>query len=145
MDSHSVYPLVPIKVSGLLSSTAESTRALSHKVRSRELCDAALTNSPLLPGVYTIDVAVGTWDQVLDSVDHVGRITVLPSDYFQSGELPSSHHGVLALKAKWTGIRADQSMSMVGFDTHHVSPLVLPPTNTDSESAPSNFSVYDWR
>ncbi len=60
----------------------------------------------LLPGEYIVDVAVGTWDKVLDSIDGAARITVLPTDYFQSGELPNSNQGALALKCRWSNANA---------------------------------------
>ncbi len=61
----------------------------------------------LLPGEYIVDVAVGTWDKVLDSIDGAARITVLPTDYFESGELPNSNHGALALKCVWLNANAN--------------------------------------
>ena len=64
---------------------------------------------PLLPGDYTVDVSVGTWDKVLDSVDGAARITVLPTDYFGSGELPNSQQGATALKCRWSNALVEQS------------------------------------
>lgn len=66
---------------------------------------------PLLPGEYTLDVSVGTWDKVLDSVEGAARITVLPSDYFGTGELPNAQQGVFALKSRWSNKSINGSTS----------------------------------
>ena len=56
---------------------------------------------PLLPGKYRVDVAVGTWNELLDYVEHAGTIQILPSDFLGTGELPNSRQGVMALHSTW--------------------------------------------
>jgi lipopolysaccharide transport system ATP-binding protein len=90
---------------GILHSRIQSRVVTQGEQRGVVRCQ--LDELPLLPGVYSLDIAVGTWDQVLDSIDQVAQISVLPTDYYQTGELPSTRHGVVVLQAHWTCIPAE--------------------------------------
>lgn len=77
------------------------------------LVRCAVDELPLLPGEYSVDVSVGTWDQVLDSVEGAAHISVLPSDYFGTGELPNSQQGMWALKCEWSSQHSTQRQSPI--------------------------------
>lgn len=87
---------------GVLHSRIHSRMISSGEQSGTVRC--VVDHLPLLPGEYTVDVSVGTWDRVLDSVDGAARIAILPTDYFGTGELPNSQQGVLALKSCWTNV-----------------------------------------
>jgi len=56
---------------------------------------------PLLPGTYRIDLAVATNDDAIDYIEQASLLTVVPSDYFGTGELPTTRQGMVALKCSW--------------------------------------------
>jgi hypothetical protein len=56
----------------------------------------------LLPGNYRVDVAVGTWDRTLDQIEYATTLSVVPADYFGTGELLDGRQGLLALPCHWS-------------------------------------------
>lgn len=57
---------------------------------------------PLAPGTYTINVAVGTANNLFqDHIANACQFEVESTDYYGSGKMPSSTHGVVLVDASW--------------------------------------------
>jgi lipopolysaccharide transport system ATP-binding protein len=57
---------------------------------------------PLSPGVYTINVAIGTNDDPFrDHIPNAYQFEVMSSDYYGTGKIPESNHGVVFIDASW--------------------------------------------
>jgi lipopolysaccharide transport system ATP-binding protein len=60
---------------------------------------------PLTPGIYTINIAVGPINNPLqDSIYNTCQFEVLSADYYGTGKIPSSNHGVVLVDASWYAV-----------------------------------------
>lgn len=93
---------------------------------------------PLLPGNYRVDVGVGTWDSLLDYIEHAASIQILPTDFLGTGELPNQKQGFLALPASWTAVETSgcQDKSALGPMNDLVANAVEPPRGPTIITAP---------
>jgi hypothetical protein len=57
---------------------------------------------PLVPGVYDVDVALGTADSVVDYLERAITFEVLDSDYFGTGQVPKHTQARFIQSADWT-------------------------------------------
>jgi len=58
---------------------------------------------PLVPGTYILSLSVGTLDQpLLDQIEHMVAIEVLPSDFFGNGRLASGRLGQTLVRSEWS-------------------------------------------
>jgi hypothetical protein len=55
----------------------------------------------LVPGDYSLTVAVGDSGTNLDRVDNAIGLTVLPANIYGTGKVPTRKHGLVALAAEW--------------------------------------------
>jgi lipopolysaccharide transport system ATP-binding protein len=102
----------------------------------------------LLPDDYRIEVAVGTWDQTLDSIDPALQVTVSPTDLFGTGELLDSSFGPTVLRSDWSStgqpvIAATHAPSTDSSVPMPVLSSVRDPSKTRAFSSAS-YSPYDW-
>ena len=61
-----------------------------------------IDNLPLAPGDYTINIAIGNATNCF--IDHIPRahcFTVHSSDFYKTGRIPTSQHGLILLKDRW--------------------------------------------
>ena len=62
----------------------------------------AIEDLPLIPGNYTLTLTVGnTMEASRDWIDHAISFSVVASDFFGSGHLPSSHYGAFLMRSEW--------------------------------------------
>ena len=58
---------------------------------------------PLLPGTYTLSLSVGhLQESLLDQVEHVVALEVLPADFFGNGRLESAQLGGTLVRSLWS-------------------------------------------
>jgi lipopolysaccharide transport system ATP-binding protein len=82
--------------------SAATLPALSGACRVR--CQIA--DLPLMPGRYGISLRAGTTlEPVIDCLDNVTRLEVLPADFFGNGRLPIASQGDTLLRSQWTASR----------------------------------------
>jgi homopolymeric O-antigen transport system ATP-binding protein len=62
------------------------------------VCD--IPSFSLVPGEYMVNVALAVRDKLLDCVEDVARITVMPTDYYRTGRVP--RHGSSVLMHNWS-------------------------------------------
>jgi hypothetical protein len=55
----------------------------------------------LVPGDYTLNVAVGDSGTNLDRVDNAMSFSVLPANIYKTGKFPKRKDGLFALAARW--------------------------------------------
>jgi lipopolysaccharide transport system ATP-binding protein len=55
----------------------------------------------LLPGLYTIDIGIGSGFDLAEYLHGVTSFTIEYADLFKTGKLPSAKQGVIAQKATW--------------------------------------------
>lgn len=67
----------------------------------RERITFSLPALDLIPGQYTILLAAAAGTTVLDRIDPVANIEVLPRDVFETGALPPARDGVFILRGTW--------------------------------------------
>jgi lipopolysaccharide transport system ATP-binding protein len=76
----------------------------------------------LMPGTYTVVVALASGGAEFDRIDPAGQIEVVPRDVYATGRIPLPKDGVFVPRAKWTVDadgpaalpRADAALSSVG-------------------------------
>ncbi len=137
----------------LRSEHGQRIAVLHSRIHSRLVTDdeknhtmvCRVPDLPLLPGEYSIDVSVGTWDSSLDSIEEAARITVLPSDYFQTGELPNAQQGVVAIHCNWSASPAATRETLERPNARSTLGLRSTPISGESQPNPNSYSVYDWR
>jgi len=63
----------------------------------------SVTTDPihLLPGLYTVDVGIGSGFDLAEYLHGVTSFTIEYADLFETGKLPSAKQGVIAQKATW--------------------------------------------
>ncbi len=64
---------------------------------------------PLPPATYKIDCSAMVGDRYLDLVCDAAELTVVAGDYYRSGEVPPSTHGVCLVDGRWRIIPAEVS------------------------------------
>lgn len=64
--------------------------------------EAELSEIPLVPGTYRVDLAVVSVDEIYDYIEHVTDIRIVASDYLGTGELPNDAQALFATKSRWT-------------------------------------------
>lgn len=121
---------------GMLHSRVQSRVVTNESGTTAVHC--TLDELPLLPGEYMLDVSVGTWDRTIDCVEEAARITVLPSDYFHSGELPNTQHGFIALRSRWAIEQPDVPKPSSKLP-------ILDLTETVASLPTGESQLYDWR
>jgi len=60
-----------------------------------------LTNLPLMPGTYSVDLYLGDGAQDLDIIEHAISFEILPADYFGTGQLPHPSCGLIMIDASF--------------------------------------------
>ena len=66
--------------------------------------NCTIDSLPFVPGLYTIDVALGTLDEVVDYIDDVATILIEPGDPFATGKTPTASQGIFLVPATWRQI-----------------------------------------
>ena len=57
---------------------------------------------PLAPGIYSINIAIGTANNLFqDHIRNACQFEVISTDYYGTGKIPSSAHGVILIDASW--------------------------------------------
>jgi lipopolysaccharide transport system ATP-binding protein len=64
--------------------------------------EAKLSELPLVPGTYRIDLTVSSPDEDYDYIEHVMDLKVIASDYLGTGELPAESQAIFAMKSRWS-------------------------------------------
>ncbi|MBM3981172.1 MAG: ABC transporter ATP-binding protein [Planctomycetes bacterium] len=67
-----------------------------------------LADLPLMPGVYPLDLFLGTRTLNIDTIYNAAELTVLPADVFGTGHLPPPNAGPICWPAVWELVPADQ-------------------------------------
>jgi lipopolysaccharide transport system ATP-binding protein len=60
-----------------------------------------IDNLLLVPGEYTLTIAVGDSGTRIDCVDNVLRFSILPADIYKTGKVPRRKEGLVAVLAQW--------------------------------------------
>jgi lipopolysaccharide transport system ATP-binding protein len=80
-------------------SKVQANIDLTGLVHARARC--LIDDLRLLPGDYTINVAVGDSGTNLDRIDNALRFSVLPANIYNTGKVPKRKDGLVALAARW--------------------------------------------
>ena len=83
----------------MLHSKVNSNLTFTMQRKLRISCE--LKSLPLLPGTYSLDLAVGRKNEVLDYIEDVATLTIESGDPFGTGLAPNSSQGILALASNW--------------------------------------------
>jgi lipopolysaccharide transport system ATP-binding protein len=82
-----------------LHSKVQSSIDLAGLRRARARC--TVEDFRLVPGEYTLHVAVGDSGANLDRVDNALSFSVLPANIYDTGKVPRRKDGLVALTARW--------------------------------------------
>jgi lipopolysaccharide transport system ATP-binding protein len=70
---------------------------------------------PLLPGTYTLSLSVGhLQDTLLDQVEHIVALEVLPADFFGNGRLESARLGGTLVRSCWSVVEEREEVEHGG-------------------------------
>jgi lipopolysaccharide transport system ATP-binding protein len=75
----------------------------------------------LLPGDYTLSVAVGDSGTNLDRVDNALSFSVMPANIYHTGKVPKRKDGLVALAARWELDRADSNRDALTLQPHSLA------------------------
>jgi lipopolysaccharide transport system ATP-binding protein len=82
------------------STSAQPGLTLCEALSARAV--GRISELPLAPGEYLLNVWVGDADDWVDAVNDAARLTVLPADYFGTGKLPPRRAGPLLVRGSWS-------------------------------------------
>lgn len=66
------------------------------------MLEAELSEIPLVPGIYRVDLEVVSTDEIFDYIEHVMDLRVIANDYLGTGELPNEGQALFAMKSRWS-------------------------------------------
>lgn len=69
-----------------------------------------LKRLPLTPSIYNISLSIMVDGEYLDSISYAAELTVVAGDFFGSGEIPPSSHGLCLVEGQWRVV-SDYSVS----------------------------------
>lgn len=78
------------------------------------MLDCHVGSLPLAPGEYTVKLVVTEMGEDVDVLEEAFGFTVLATDYYGTGRLPATTHGVFLCKANWSFALQDEP-AILGF------------------------------
>ncbi len=86
----------------LFTVSTSATDTVFPILRGEATVRAVLENLMLVPGAYFASIKVGDGYRSADILDQVPVFEILPSDYWESGRLPSRDEGVVLQDVSWS-------------------------------------------
>ena len=79
------------------------------KLDRRTVARCVIPEINLMPGRYTMSLSVGNpYNPLIDAITNASGFSVEPSDYFQTGRMPTPDLGVVLARSRWEFIEMDQ-------------------------------------
>jgi hypothetical protein len=75
------------------------------RVAERTWVECELPSVTLMPGRYTLKIAVGVAGHNFDTIEEAAAFEVLPHDVFQTGDIPTPAQGLVIQPSIWRTVR----------------------------------------